>query len=100
MVTPCDDLDGGEVEVVLGTSHRVAPRTTALTCRPIQGLSAKMILLEQEEEWWRHITIMTIAEDISWISRLTMRPAETLSAAWGSDRKKVIGLIRSQIKAL
>ena len=34
MVTPCDDLDGGEVEVVLGTSHRVAPRTTALTCRP------------------------------------------------------------------
>ena len=44
MITPCDDLDGGEVEVVLGTSHRVAPRTTALTCRPIQGLSAKMML--------------------------------------------------------
>ena len=34
-VTTCDNFDGGVVDdVVVGRSHRVAPRTTGLTCQP------------------------------------------------------------------
>ena len=41
-VTTCDDFGGVvDVGVVVG-SHRVAPRTTGLTCSPYRGRSVRM----------------------------------------------------------
>ena len=69
----------------LGASHRVAPRTTALTCRPDPRAIWNMKLLEQEEDGGvNHDHDYSGRHLQDRISRLTMRPAETLSAAWGS----------------
>ena len=70
-VTTCDDFDGGVVDVVVvGRSHRVAPRTTGLTCQPYPRAICKEEALRSGREGVMEtgITNMTMADDISWFT--------------------------------
>ena len=68
-VTTCDDFDGGVVDIVVGRSHRVAPRTTGLTCQPNpRAICKEEALRSRRGVVETGITNMTMADVISWFT--------------------------------